>query len=127
MENASKALIMAGAILIAILLISMGVKIFQSTHGMQEPIDHTSKTMAISTFNSQFTNYIGNVNKVQVKNLISKINASNATSDHKISVQYGSVTDINVITSNLNQNKYKVTSTTDANGYINSIKIEDVQ
>lgn len=91
MENASKALIMAGAILIAILLISMGVKIFQSTQGIQKPLDDTSKTMAISTFNSQFTNYIGNVNKVQVKNLISKINASNATSDHKIKVFYKNI------------------------------------
>lgn len=59
MENASKALIMAGAILIAILLISAGLIILNSTKGVQEQSSRASKTMEVGVFNSQFTKYCG--------------------------------------------------------------------
>ncbi len=70
MENASKALIIAGAILIAILIISLGVMIFQN-------FGSTAKNMAnlneqeISAFNSKITPYLGkNISGSQVNALI---------------------------------------------------------
>lgn len=78
MENASKALIIAGAILVSILLISIGVIIINSTGNMTDQVGTTTDTMAIETFNSQFTNYEGRVSASQVKALVSKVNASNA-------------------------------------------------
>ena len=48
MENASKALIIAGAILISILLISVGIMVMNSTDevtgGMQQQMDSTSNS-----------------------------------------------------------------------------------
>ena len=51
MENASKALIIAGAILLAILIISLGILIFS-----QAQVDEQE----IMAFNNKFVNYIGN-------------------------------------------------------------------
>lgn len=80
MENASKALIIAGSILIAILLISVGVLIMNSTGNVQDQVQSSSDTMAIQTFNSQFTTYEGeSVSASQVRALISLIKSSNAS------------------------------------------------
>ena len=79
MENASKALIIAGAILIAILLISVAVIIINSTGSMQDRVGKSSATMEIQTFNSNFTTYEGTaVSASQVKALMSLIKSSNA-------------------------------------------------
>ena len=52
MENASKALIIAGAILLSILLITLGIMIFSQA---QDTIHNSGMTQAeITTFNNQF-------------------------------------------------------------------------
>lgn len=126
MENASKALIMAGAVLIAILLISTGILIFKSTTRLEEQVGTTSKTMAASSFNSQFTSFIGNnVPSVQVKSLISRIISSNAQNGNKqITVKLG--TDkIDPKTISITDNFYNVTIEEYTNdGYISIIKIQ---
>ena len=48
MENASKALIIAGAILISILLISVGILIFNSTRGFTDNASATDNAMEIA-------------------------------------------------------------------------------
>lgn len=70
MENASKALIIAGAILISILIISLGVLIFNK-------MGHSAKQAAnmdeqeIANFNSKITPYVGdNISGSQVNALI---------------------------------------------------------
>ena len=79
MENASKALIIAGAILIAILLISVGILVMNSTGNMQDEVGKTADTMATQTFNSQFTTYEGtSIRASQVRSLLSLIQSSNA-------------------------------------------------
>ena len=45
MENASKALIIAGAILIAILLISLGILVFKASSGTTDQAKNTTKAM----------------------------------------------------------------------------------
>lgn len=80
MENASKALIIAGAILISILLISVGILVMNSTGNMQDEVKTSSDSMAIQTFNSNFTAYEGNeMSGSQVKSLLSYIKSSNAS------------------------------------------------
>ena len=77
MENASKALIIAGAILLSILLISLGVMVFQQG---QDAIKNSGMSKAeIQTFNNQFTQYEGDRRGSQVKSLIQEVNASNAS------------------------------------------------
>ena len=48
MENASKALIIAGAILISILLISVGILIFNSTRGFTDNASETDDAMELA-------------------------------------------------------------------------------
>ena len=79
MENATKALIIAGAVLIAIVLIAVGIKILGSTKGAIDQTDNVSKTMAKSIFNSQFQQYEGNQNGSAVRSLFSKVVTNNGT------------------------------------------------
>ena len=108
MENATKALLIAGSILIAILLIAMGVKIFNSTSGTTQSAQSTMDATAITTFNSQFTGFLNkNLTIAQVSSLEQKIIASNAVNkEHQISF------------SNSGAGTYKAEY---ANGYITSI------
>lgn len=59
MENASKALIMAGAILLAILIISLGVMVFRNMSN--SVVNDTSlDKQTITAFNSKIQAYVGN-------------------------------------------------------------------
>ena len=80
MENASKALIIAGAILLAILIISLGIMIYQQASGV---VNNNSMTeVDVSTFNSKFEQYLGaNVRGAQVNALINTINTNNMSQD----------------------------------------------
>ena len=57
MENATKALMIAGAVLIAILIISLGIGIFNSSAEQVENADLTE--YQIQTFNDKFRKYEG--------------------------------------------------------------------
>ena len=76
MENASKALIIAGAILLAILLISLGIMIFGQA---QDTVNNSGMSQAeISAFNNKFIKYEGERSGSVVKTLVNEIIASNA-------------------------------------------------
>lgn len=87
MENASKALIIAGSVLIAILLISLGLVIFNSTSGVTDQATKLGETLEDSTFNSQFLKYCGSgVKGDQVLLLLDYIMAYNGKNDPDINV-----------------------------------------
>ena len=81
MENATKALIIAAAILIAIVLISLGVFVLgQGTNLVQENSDLTPAE--ISAFNSKFEVYFGDkVSATRVKQLKKFVEQYNKTAD----------------------------------------------
>lgn len=87
MENASKALIIAGAILLSILLISLGIMIFNQA---QTTVQDSGMSQAeISTFNSKFTKYEGKIKGSQLKSLIQDINTNNSqdeSSEHQVTI-----------------------------------------
>jgi len=84
MENASKALIMAGAILISILLISLGIKVFNSTSGIADEVGNSSEIMSVSVFNSRFTKYFGSsVSATQVQAFIRTVIANNSIYENR--------------------------------------------
>ena len=89
MENASKALIIAGAILISILLISVGIIVMNS---MNKPIDQaagTADSQAVEMFNARFTSYAGAGQKAQsIKSLCTAVVSSNGADSHKITIFY---------------------------------------
>ncbi|MBP3463085.1 MAG: hypothetical protein J6K45_01185 [Clostridia bacterium] len=61
MENASKAFIIAGAVLIAILIIGVAVRMFTSASDVTKTYDNQMQAIESSNFNSQFTKYVGAV------------------------------------------------------------------
>ena len=76
MENASKALIIAGAILLAILLISLGIMIFGQA---QDTVNNSGMSQAeMQAFNNKFLKYEGTRKGSEVKALINEVLASNA-------------------------------------------------
>ncbi len=85
MENASKALIIAGAILLSILIIALGVYIFNIAKGSMDT--KQVDTLARNSFNSQFEQYdgrcIGSSVRDLIGNMISAV-ADNKDSDDKL-------------------------------------------
>lgn len=144
MENASKALLIAGAVLIVIVLISVGVLIVNQASSVTDQASDITTSQAVETFNNQFQNYAGIQKGSSVKTLLSAIATSNATnsntSKHMIKVTFSNtaataaaaettdIVDKNKITtwvsSVVNSARYQVDLTSrDNEGYIDAIKI----
>ena len=85
MENASKALIIAGAILLSILIISLGIMIFSQAQGVVQ--DSSISEFEVTQFNQKFQSYTGpNVRGAQVNSLINTVvqnNVANQDDDSK--------------------------------------------
>ena len=79
MENATKGLMIAGAILIAIVLIGIGVFLVSQAQGFMDQGGDQFDEMTIMSFNSQFENYSGRRSGSEVKKLISIVNTNNLT------------------------------------------------
>lgn len=83
MENASKALLIAGAILIVILLIAIGMLVY---NGAKSSIDKGISTMTATEkqiHNAQFEPYLGtSVTGSNIRNLLSKVMANNGNADN---------------------------------------------
>ncbi len=78
MENASKALLIAGAILIVILLIGVGMLVYQGAMGGIDEGIQKMTAQEQQMFNSTFTNYEGTrVSGSRVRALIQDIISSN--------------------------------------------------
>ena len=103
MENASKALIIAGSILVTIMVISLGVMVFNnmsSTVKENANLDEQER----NAFNSEILPYLGqNISGSQVNVLIQKVisidNKALSTSDNveRVSIYKDSVADDNKI------------------------------
>lgn len=106
MENATKALIIAGAVLISILLISVGIMVFNAAN---EPIGQaqtSSEQQAAQMFNESFTSYLGTkVSAQQAKGVISAVQASNAKNDAEHQVELSGKTKVSEISS---KSKYDI-------------------
>ena len=78
MENASKALIIAGAILISILLIAVSMYIYNSSQDTISAAGNSMNQQAKDAYNSKFTSYMGHAkNANDVKALIDNVISSN--------------------------------------------------
>ena len=81
MENASKALIIAGAILLAILIISLGIMILGKA---QDTINGSGMTQAeVQAFNEKFTKYEGSQRGSSVRSLIQEVVSNNGTQENQ--------------------------------------------
>jgi len=134
MDNASKALIIAGAVLIAVMLVSLGVLIYNQANQIVQDNATQMQGLSVSGFNNLFSAYYGN-NKpsATVRSLLEQVNATNRTSeDHQVEVVDSCAGDVGgdadgsyTWTPSKNAN-YKISGTDfDNNGYVTEITIED--
>ena len=132
MENASKALIIAGAILVSILIISLGIMVYNNAKSTVGDANLDSET--IQTYNNKFTMYAGNgVQAAKVNSLIEAVNANNVTSDNLITISYtGTAAAIGTTTQSTNNTfdfsvsstqTYTVTYTLGSTGMVSTITI----
>jgi len=128
MENASKALIIAGAIILGILIIGLGMAVFnQAREAMAGTNLDSEKAQA---FNSKFMEYTGaNVTGTQVKNLIDLVISNNNTisTTENLKITLDGTNDVKVLAKKRNNvknaTKYKVTVEGYTNGYITTITV----
>lgn len=128
MENASKALIIAGAILLSILIIGLGMLVFnQARDAISGSNLDPEKAEA---FNSKFMSYMGNsVTGSQVKSLVDLVSNNNNTTDRTENPPIKVFNNTTEVTSGLpsfrnllkNATRYKVlvTEGTDTDGKLN--------
>ena len=133
MENASKALIIAGAILLAILLISLGIMIFNQA---QDTVTNSGMTEAeLTSFNNKFLKYEGDeVKGTMVKSMMQEVKAANQNASDGVSITVNlkasasaaaaAITDTSEIKTN---HTYKVTMAYDGNNRINVINVTYVK
>ena len=145
MENASKALIIAGAILLSILLISLGIMVYNNAKGTISDANLDSE--AAQTFNTKISQYCGKKkNANDMNGLVAAISSSNGAQTGKSDTHYIELdaTDTNLSGYMTGTNKtgynasgkistnypnfsagitYQATYETDDNGYINKVTI----
>lgn len=131
MENATKALLIAAAILIAIVLISLGVYVLSIGQNAMSGADMTEQEIA--TFNAKFTSYEGNnVMGSKVNALLQAVatnNVTEGTDGKQIEVKAGNgyageTGKFTSVTKKANTGQaYTVKATTNATGLITEITI----
>ena len=91
MENASKALIIAGAILLSILIISLGIMVYNNA---KNTVGNASlNKQEIEGFNSEWLAYEGtNKTASEVKSMIQAVNASNSAENRNQSNRFITLT-----------------------------------
>lgn len=95
MENATKALLIAAAILIAIVVITLGVFVLGKGSSLVKENSDMSD-VEISTYNSKFEGFCGkNIRGAQVRQLINAVNQHNRTNSDDVSRQIELVGDTN--------------------------------
>ena len=77
MENASKALVIAGAILVSIILVSLGIVVINQVKSKISNANITSEE--VQAFNSKFDTYLGDINGTQANQLNSLCKANGVT------------------------------------------------
>ena len=111
MENASKALIIAGAILLAIVLVSLGVLVINNARGDIENQNIDQAT--IDAFNAKFLSYCGkNKSGSDMNSLMDAIAASNGAQKNKADKHFIAVTVSKTLVNNV-----ILTNGTEATGY----------
>ena len=128
MENATKALLIAGAVLIVILLIGVGMLIFNSS---TQPVQTAVTQMSAqdkSIFNAQFENYAGVQNGTSVRTLLANVISSNAVYDAQVSANTKTTADeISTLRTGISlSKKYTVTLGYTDDGLVNAVTYSEV-
>ena len=120
MENASKALIIAGAILISILLISVGIIVMNSINKPLDQAQGQADSQAVEMFNARFTGYLGGGQSLQSMKTL--INTVKSTTDRTVTLDTSGITSV-THTDMKKGNTFTAEVTDWDAGYISKIKI----
>lgn len=129
MENASKALIIAGSILISLVIISLGILIYRNMAGaVQKNANMTAEE--ITAFNNKLTPYMGeNISGSQVNALIQTARSINQNQDSLTKITIRCNDTIVLSSNNSTANKvttgkfYRVVSRPSDDGLIHEIDV----
>jgi len=132
MENASKALLMAGGILIGLLILALMITLFISSREIFTSYDTTKKSEAIQQFNVNFTKYLGQ--DLTIHQVVTICNFAKKENNRiqQVTVTTGDYTRDNIKTDvdsyspseeSIRRYKLKINSYS-SEGYINSISFE---
>ena len=129
MDNASKAIVIAGAVLIAVMIISLGVFLFNSASNTGKDFSTSMVSKEILQYNSRYSTYTGaGVSYSDTKSLINNIRQHNSNVEEL--GQYSRIAwDVNGSNENMSSLKptetYKIEiSSYDSQGVITGIHIE---
>ena len=128
MENASRALLMAGGILLGILILSLMVTLFASSSSLSKTYDESKQSEAIQRFNANFTQYLGEdrltIHEVVTICNFADINDVSVTTGRKTNEDIKSIVDsYSNDESTIQMYTLKINSYSEE-GYINSISFE---
>ena len=126
MENASKALIIAGAVLIAIVLISLGVSIVSSQKPVMDETDREANVLAKRTVNLTFEKYIGVKKGSEIRNLFVEVNTYNSSTEAGRHVGISGITDAALINPSKNY-IVEISYFTSGkwNGYVSQVTVKE--
>ena len=120
MENATKALLIAGGVLIAIIIISVMVVTFQKTGNVSKTYKSNIDEEEITKFNTNFTKYVGEELNIQQANSITNFDKNNNEE-----VINGKTT-ADITDKNINKKMFKLIILNDNDdGYINKVQISE--
>ena len=134
MENASKALIIAGAILISIVLIAVGVMVVSAANAPVETAGSKMSDIDKQIFNRDYTAYIGEKKSgSKVVSLLQAIQANNSNEETKAEIKVSYSDDQNKTTANdiasiinkIKSGKYYKVEANYTDGIIDTITISD--
>lgn len=132
MENASKALLMAGGILIGVLILALMVTLFVSSRDLSNSYDKTKQEEAIQQFNVNFTKYLGQDLTIHQVVTICNFAKKENNKIQEVTVTTGGYTTDNIKTDvdsyspsgdSIKRYELKINSYSDE-GYVNSISFE---
>lgn len=84
MENASKALLIAGAIIVVLVIIAIGMLILNSSTGIFNRATSSMSDKEKTLFNQTFTMYVGsNVSGSQVRSLLQEVISNNNNEENQ--------------------------------------------
>ena len=134
MENASKALIMAGSVLIGVIIISIGVLFINSTSMLSQSYDEKLEADSINGYNNKFLIYAKNNNAQDMVSLYNLIVENNikyeGTADRQVelivdSTKWENKTPENLVDAMKSESNY-LFETVDyhSNGFVKSLNFK---
>lgn len=124
MDNASKALIMAGGVLITVMIISISLYVLTSARGVASASEDRIVASQIEAFNRFFINYDSTITGLDVYNIIGKIDDINNDASSIVSaLDYHGPSKSDVTETEKFDDTFSYSYTIGSNGAVQSITI----